>query len=233
MPNIITILAIAIFVVIVLILAEVLHLRNLKNRITKPAPSGRLVVPAPSEIKKSKIAQKREEATSWIKNLGFRTSEQEISRKQITKRIAEKEVKEQEEDRKTRLKKKIDEIEAKIIKRYAKSPETTKDISAIELAKEESEFKAHELEEEQAIEKESPEIYKVKDGEELSADVEKFNQLLIEIYNDINTGNVSDARKNYNELLILYKELSKKVENKDELYQSVKDAREAIISVLR
>lgn len=234
MPNIITILAIAISVVVLLILAELLHLRNLKKRATKPVSSGRLVVPAPSEIKKANL--KRFEEKSWVKNLGLRTSEQDIGRKQISKRLAEKEIiekEETEEERKAKLKKKIDEIEERIIKKYSKSPDLTSRSSAMEIARETSELEAHEMEEQKAMEKETPEIYTLKDGEELSAEVEKFNQLLVEVYNDINTGHVSDARTHYNELLIIYKKLSPKVENKDELYKAVKDAREAIISVLQ
>jgi len=232
MANVVLILSISIICIVLLILAEIFHLSKGKKKIPKPSSNSRIVVPTPSKIKKTtKIPKtKPRERKPWFQKLGTRSSEQEITRQTIRKRESEKTVIEEkefekEESKRDKLRLKIKELEEK---RGKISPKT----SAIELARERTEFAKLENEKSKAIEMEEPEIFSPSEPMPTN-EVDRFNDLIISIYNDINTGMVSDAKNHYQELLRIYSVLVKKVSNQEELYKAVKDVREALMAVLK
>jgi len=210
MVNTTVILGIAIACVTILILIEIIHLFKSK----KPS---RIIVPTPSKIKSPPRPSRKPQLNS---KLGSRVSTQDIGREKIKKRMSEKHI--SEKSKKDRLQEKLKELKNK------KIPKKTR---AMELARESTEFQTHESGLSEAVSNKEPEIYEPAE-ETPELEVDKFNELLIQIYNDINTGMVSDAKEHYQKLLKIYTNLVPKVENKEDLYNAVKDVREALIAVL-
>lgn len=217
-----------IFIVLlsILILKEFNYLKSIffKNPVFRQKKT-RLIIPTPS---KSRISKEKPKIFSWLHNIGTKISELDLGRDILRRRLATKHVqaesvKESEDDKKERLRKKIEELEKKTIKSFVKPTHQTKTTSAINMAVESSQM---EHPEEQEIPIFSTQI----DDESTTSEVERFNSHLASIHNKINNKELHEAKQLYQELINIYHNLINKVENKLELYNTIKEVHAKIIA---
>ena len=219
-------LIILIVLLFILILKEFNYLKSIFIKKSKfRQKTQRLVVPSPSELI---ISKERPKTTSWLHNISSKISEIDFNRDILKRRLATKHVqaesiKESEEEKKERLKKKIEELEKKAIKSFVKPVHQTKTTSAIDMAVESSQM---EHQDEQEIPIFSTQI----EDDSTNSEVERFNSHLASVYEKINNKELHEAKQIYYELIQIYNSLMHKVENKLELYNTLKDVHSKIIA---
>lgn len=219
-------LIILIVLLFILILKEFSYLKSIfYKKIKFKQKQPRLIVPSPSELK---ISEERPKTASWLHNISSKISEIDFSRDILKRRLATKHaqaeaIKESEEEKKERLRKKIEELEKKAIKSFVKPVHQTKTTSAIDMAIEASQM---EHQEEQDIPIFSTQI----EDETTNSEVESFNSHLASVYIKINNKELHEAKQLYQELIQIYNSLMHKVENKLELYNTLKDVHSKIIA---
>lgn len=210
----------------ILIIKEFNYLKStfFKNQVFKQKQP-RLVVPSPSELK---ISRSRPLVPAFIHNISTKISELDFGRDILRRRLATKHaqsesIKESEEEKKEKLRKKIEELEKRTIKSFVKPIHQTKTTTAIDMAVEASQL---EHSEEQEIPIFSTQI----DDETTNSDVERFNSHLASVYDKIDNQELHEAKQLYLELIQIYNTLVNKVENKLELYNTLKEVHSRIIA---